>query len=316
MNDVLHEISKKISRANDIALYCHTKPDGDALGSMLALYAALKNAGKNVSAYCDSLVPEKYKFLPYSQDIDFPKKSVHELAISIDSSAIDRLGQCMKSFLSAKEQIAIDHHKSFERFASLCLVDKDASACAEIVFELLKYMKAIDDTVAKSLFCGIVTDTGCFSYSNATRRTHEIACKLLEYDFDPQEVIYKAYSSESTQKFNLKRKALAKAKLVDEQIAFIFFMKEDFEATGTTSDDTEGIVSELINVDSVKVAYALSQVGERNFKLSIRSKDPVDAADIAMQFGGGGHKFAAGCRVNGYLEDIAEKLTKLAKDRI
>lgn len=74
MNDVLHEISKKISRANDIALYCHTKPDGDALGSMLALYAALKNAGKNVSAYCDSLVPEKYKFLPYSQDIDFPKK--------------------------------------------------------------------------------------------------------------------------------------------------------------------------------------------------------------------------------------------------
>ena len=109
---------------------------------------------------------------------------------------------------------------------------------------------------------------------------------------------------------------MAKAKLVDEQIAFIFFMKEDFEATGTTSDDTEGIVSELINVDSVKVAYALSQVGERNFKLSIRSKDPVDAADIAMQFGGGGHKFAAGCRVNGYLEDIAEKLTKLSKDRI
>ena len=177
-------------------------------------------------------------------------------------------------------------------------------------------MKAIDDTVAKSLFCGIVTDTGCFSYSNVTRRTHEIACKLLEYDFDPQEVIYKAYSSESTQKFNLKRRALAKAKLVDEQIAFIFFMKEDFEVTGTTSDDTEGIVSELINVDSVKVAYALSQVGERNFKLSIRSKDPVDAADIAMQFGGGGHRLAAGCRVNGYLEDIVEKLTKLAKDRI
>lgn len=316
-NDILQEIAKRINRANDIALYCHTKPDGDALGSMLALYVALKNKGKNVVAYCDSTVPEKYQCLYKSEEITFPQKRVHELAIGIDSSSIDRLGQCMKSFLSAKAQIAIDHHKSFERFASLCYVDGNASACAEIVFELLKGMKAIDENVAKLLFCGIVTDSGCFSYSNVTKRTHEIACELLKYDFDASGTIYDVYRSISLDKFNLKRRALANVKFFENnQIAVMRFMADDFSATNTTCDDTEGIVSELIDVDRVKVAYALSQVGERNFKMSIRTKDHVDACDIAMTFGGGGHKNAAGCRVNGYLEDIEEKLVKLAKDRI
>ncbi len=317
MNDILQEISKRINRSDDIALYCHTKPDCDALGSMLALYVALKNKGKNVSAYCDSPVPDKYKTLFKSEDIAFPQKKVHDLAIGIDSSSIDRLGQCMKSFLSAKTQIVIDHHKSFERYASLCYVDDTASACAEIVFQLLKPMKAIDANVAKLLFCGIVTDSGCFSYSNTTKRTHEIACELLEYGFDASEAIYQVFRSVTSCKFDLKRRALAKAKFFeDRQIALICFTNEDFAATNTTCDDTEGIISELIDVDCVKVAYALSQVGDKNFKLSVRTKEPIDASDIAMTFGGGGHKCASGCRINGYLEDIEERLVKLAKDRI
>lgn len=314
---ILKEIENRIIRAKDIALYCHTKPDTDALGSMLALYVALKNMGKNAVVYCDSPVPDKYKCLFKSEDIVFPQKRAHELAISLDSSSIDRLGQCKKSFLSAKSQIAIDHHKSFEKFASICYVDDNASSCAEIVFELLRDLNAIDDKIAKLLFCGIVTDSGCFSYSNVTKRTHEIACELLAYDFDASGAIYDVYRSISFDKFNLKRRALAKAKFFeDNQIAIICFSTQDFDDTHTTSDDTEGIVSELIDIKDVKVAYAVSQVGERNFKMSIRTKDPVDASDIAMTFGGGGHKNAAGCRVNGYLEDIEEKLVKLAKDRI
>lgn len=317
MNDVLQEIEKKIHRAKDIAIYCHTKPDGDALGSALALYVALLRKGKDVCVYCDSPIQAKHKCLFKSEDISFPQKRVHELAISLDSSAIDRLGQCMKSFLSAKSQIAIDHHKTFERFAPLCYVDSSASACAEIVFELLKHMRAIDDDIAKLLFCGIVTDSGCFSFSNTTRKTHEIACELLDYKFDASSAIFDVYRSVSVQKFNLKRRVLQKAKFFENnQIAIICFSKEDFAATDTVCDDSEGIVTELMDVDSVKVAYSLSQVGDRNYKLSIRTNGDVDAWDIAMTFGGGGHKNAAGCRVNGYLEDIEERLLKLAKDRI
>lgn len=151
-NNSISEIAKQISHASDIAVYCHTNPDGDALGSMLALYVLLKNKGKTVVCYCDTPVPDKYKCMYASECVSFPEKRVHELAISVDCSDLDRLGQCMKSFLAAKSTIAIDHHASFRRFAALCYVDSSASACAEIVFELAKELKGIDDHVAELLF--------------------------------------------------------------------------------------------------------------------------------------------------------------------
>ena len=317
MADALGDILKSIEKANDIALYCHTNPDGDALGSMLALALAIKKKGKSVCAYCDMPVPEKYRSLYHSDMITFPEKGVHELAISVDCSSIDRLGQCMKSYLSAKKQIAIDHHITFERFAELCYVDGDAAACAEIIFELVKRMRALDKDIARLLFGAIVTDSGCFSFSNTTKRTHEIAAELYDYGFDAADAIYDVYKSTSLCRFKLKARVLEKALFFEnDSVAVVVFAKEDFEATSTSSEHTEGIINELIDIDSVKVAYALSQVGARNFKLSVRTKSPVNAAEIAGVFGGGGHFNAAGCRVNGYLEDIIEKIVKLATDRI
>lgn len=316
-NPILAEIEKQINRATDIALFCHTNPDCDALGSMLALYAALKKKGKNVSAYCDTPVPDRLKCLNSSEAVEFPQKRVHELAISLDCSDLDRLGQCMKSFLSAKKQIAIDHHVSFARFASLCMVDSDAGACAEIVYELLKNMKALDNDVAKLLFAAIVTDTGCFSQYNSTRRSMEIACELQKFDFNANKTIYDVYKSTSLSRFKLKNLALSRTKFFDDgRIALIYVSQNDLSDTGASVDDADGIIGNLLDVDTVKVAYSLLQVGERNFKLSIRTKEGVDAYDIANVFGGGGHKFAAGCRINGYFEDVVEKLVRIASDRL
>ncbi len=317
MADLMGDIIKKINRANDIALYCHTNPDGDALGSMLALYHALKQKGKQVSAYCDTPVPQKYQYLQGAACVSFPQKRIHELAISVDSSDLDRLGQCLKSFLSAKYQIAIDHHKSFARFADTCLVDASAAACAQIVYKLIKEMKLVDDVVAQLIFTGIVTDSGCFAFSSVTKETHQIACELMDYNFDKAQAIYDAYRSTTHNRFMLKSRVLSKAKFFSEnQIGLIVFSQKDFDETNTTTEHTEGIVSEIIDIDSVKVAYAISQVGDKNFKLSIRTKDCVDAQEIASLYGGGGHKNAAGCRINGYLEDIIERLVKIANDRI
>ncbi len=317
MADLMGDIIKKINRANDIALYCHTNPDGDALGSMLALFHALKKKGKDMVAYCDTPVPEKYQYLPGASEIQFPQKRTHELAISLDSSDLDRLGQCMKSYLSARYQIAIDHHKSFARFADLCLVDSSAAACAQIVYKLIKEMKLLDDKIAMLIFSGVVTDSGCFAFSSVTKETHQIACELMGYDFDKAQAIYDAYRKTTHNRFMLKTRVLSKAKFfADNQIGLIVFSNEDFNATNTSTEHTEGIVSELIDIDSVKVAYAISQVGDKNFKLSIRTKDVVDAAEIASLYGGGGHRNAAGCRINGYLEDIVERLVKIANDRI
>lgn len=317
MTDIFSEIVKKINRANDIAIYCHTNPDCDAISSMLALFHALKAKGKEVSVYCDTPVPKRLMCLKGSEFIVFPEKRVHEIGISVDCSELDRLGKCMKSFLSCKGQIAIDHHKSFSRFAPLCLVDSNSCSCTEVIYLLLKSMKAIDKTVAELLFCGIVTDGSCFSSSNVTKCTHEITCDLLSYDFDSSSAIYNVFKSSSIERFNLKNRVLPKAKFFEDgSIAIITFDLADYEATNSTSTDSEGLINEIIDIEGVKVAYALSQVRERNYKLSIRTKGDIDASEIASIFGGGGHKNASGCRVNGYFEDIIERLVKIATDRI
>lgn len=316
-NPILAEIEKQINRASDIALFSHTNPDCDTLASMLALATVLKEKGKEVTCYCDCVVPERLKCLKGSQNVIFPQKRVHELAISLDSSDLDRLGQSMKCFLSAKKQIAIDHHKSFKRFASLCYVNDEASACAEIVYEIVKDFKALDKDVAQLLFSGIVTDTGCFAYSNVTARTHEIAKELMGFGFDAEKTIFDIFRCKSQACFKLENRVLAKTKFyADGQISLATVFSEDLSASGATIDDTLGIIGELTAIEGIKVAYALLQVGERNFKLSIRTKGDIDACEIAMTFGGGGHKNASGCRVNGYYEDIVEKLLKLANDRI
>lgn len=317
MSDLISEIARKISHASDIAIYCHTNPDGDAIGSMLALFHALKAKGKEVHAYCDTPIPQKFVCMKGAQNVTFPEKRNHELAISVDCSALDRLGKCMKSFLSCKSQIAIDHHKTFSRFAPLCLVDSSACSCTEILYPLLKSMRAIDNTVAELLFCGIVTDGACFSIPSVTKHTHEVACELLEYDFNASKAIYDVYRSTSFGRFDLKNRVLPKTKFFeDRSIAIATFNLSDYEATNSDSTDSDGIVNDLINIDCVKVAYALSEVREHSYKLSIRTKRDIDASEIASIFGGGGHKNASGSRVNGFYEDIIERLVKIARDRI
>jgi len=312
------EIGKKISKAKDIALYCHTNPDGDALGSLLALYTMLKAKGKDVYAFCDTEIVDKYKFMRNIEFVSFPDKRTHELGLSVDCSDIDRLGQCLKSFVSCKTTIAIDHHKSFQNFADISYIERETSSCSEIVYLLSKENKWLTKESAELLFTGMVTDTGCFAFDSVTSRTYKIASEILElYKINHADIIYKAYRSTSFDRYNLKIKGLSTAKFYnDNQVAIVVFTNKLFEETNTSINETEGIIAELINIDRIKVAYAISEVNPRNYKLSIRTKEGIDASEIAAQFGGGGHKAAAGCRVNGYLEDIMEKLIKLANDRI
>ncbi|MDE7372890.1 MAG: hypothetical protein K2N18_02395, partial [Clostridia bacterium] len=142
-------------------------------------------------------------------------------------------------------------------------------------------------------------------------------CELLDYDINGSDIIFDVFRSTEKNKLQLKCKVLGGARYFENNsIAIIVFTKEDFEATNTSTSDTEGIIAELIAIRDVQVAYALAEVGTRSYKLSIRTKATVDASDIAMTMGGGGHYAAAGCRINGYLEDVIEKIVKLAKDRL
>jgi len=284
---------------------------------MLALYVALKKIGKEVDAFCDTELGLKFKSYPYKEVIQYPKKQVYDLSIALDCSDLDRLGLCMKSFLSNKSTIAIDHHGTHKKFADITFVDPNAAANCQNIYYLLKDMKLIDDTIARLIFTGLVTDSGCFSFSNTTKETFQIACELLDFGFDMEDTVYTAYKQTYMNKFLLENRVLSKAKFYNEnQVAFIIFTEKDFNETNTSINETEGIISVLLNIDTVKIAYAISEANNKNYKVSVRTKEPIDAGDIALYFGGGGHKRASGFRINGYLEDIIERLLKMANDRL
>lgn len=224
---------------------------------MLALYVLLKNKGKDVVCYCDTPVPDKYKCMYMSDCITFSEKRVHELAVSVDSGDLDRLGQCMKSFLAAKSTIAIDHHASFRRFAGLCYVDSSASACAEIVFDLAKELKGIDDHVAELLFSGIVTDSCCFTLPNTTKRTHEIACELMSYNFDAQKTICDVFRSSSLPHFKLKAIAMSKAQFFnDNRIGVIAITLQDFEKPPHHSLTAKALSTNFLTSTAFKSLFA------------------------------------------------------------
>lgn len=315
--DKLNAISKALLKADTISLYCHINPDGDTLACALALYTALTSKGKSVDVYCDGAVPEKYTVLYNSAAVKLPSKGVHDLAVAVDCDDLDRLGGGMKSFLSAKQQIAIDHHRTHEKFADISLVVPEAAACSEIIYAVLDNMKLLDEKTAGLLFAGIVTDSGCFQFSSTTPRTHEIARELMAYNFDSAQIIYDVFKRQTPQVFALKNRVLNKCKFKEDgKIAIITFRAEDFAETGTSTSDTEGIIVSAIDVSTVEVAFAISEAGDKSWRISVRTKAKVDASDLAREFGGGGHARAAGCRLNGYYEDVLDRLLKAAKDRI
>ncbi|HKL94483.1 MAG TPA: DHH family phosphoesterase [Clostridia bacterium] len=317
--DKFDKFKRAIDASNSIAIFCHMNPDGDTLGTGLAMFFALKKANKAVRIFCEDVVPKRLQSLSGAEHIEKYSAGLKDfdLGIAIDCSDIARIGSGAKYFLKISSTIVIDHHKTHENFAKLTIIDSGASATAEIVFHIFEYCGYLDENIAQLLFSALVSDNGCFSYSSTTAYSHEIALKLYSYKFDQSNAIYNIWKKKSLEVFNLSSRVLSKCRFFyDNKVAILTFNKEDFATTGTTQSDTEGIISNVIDIDTVEVAFAISEVGEFYYKVSIRTKNLVDASDCASVFGGGGHLHAAGCRVNGRYEDIIERLVKVATDRL
>ncbi len=313
------KISNDINIASNIAIFCHINPDGDTIGSGLALYKFLKKLNKNVAIFVDDTLKEKLSFLPNYDKINNEKLNSVDLSIAVDVSDEDRLGvRLIKKYYKAKNTICIDHHKTNTNFANNTLYEP-ASATCEIIYKLLSFIdeSLIDTDIAYCLTSGIITDSGGFHFNSTTPETHEIIGKMYDYDFSISDLIYKLIREEKENVFRLKNRVLSKTLFdSDSRIAIITFTKEDFDATGTSSENTEGIITNLINIDSVQFAVSITEDRDKSYRVSFRTKAPYDSADCAMAFGGGGHKFAAGCRINGYYYDVLERVLKVCRDRL
>lgn len=310
----LDDIKDAIDKANSIGIFAHEKPDGDAIGSSLAFYIAMKNLGKDAHVIIPNF-PNDYKFLPCYKEAEI-KTNVdkYDLAVALDCGDINRLDDPDEIFLKAKNRINIDHHLSNGMFGDLNYVDPVSPACSQILTGIFKYFKyQIDKDMATCLITGIITDTGGFKYDGVTSETFEIASEFLSLGVNISKVYKESMGRISKEKFEVRKLAADRVIFLENgKIAYTYITKEDMDNVHVDQNDLDGIVENGRDIDGVEISIFLYET-EKGFKASLRSNDYVNVADICLLFNGGGHIKAAGCTLPYSLEESKERILTAAK---
>ena len=309
----LDQILEEINQANSIVILTHENPDGDAMGSSLALYQALKNYGKDV----DLVIPEHsrtFDFLPAIDEIKVEGREQYDLAIALDCATIKMLNGFSTYFEEAKMRISIDHHSTNSMFADLNFVNPEAPACAQILIVVLNYFKMeITREIGTCILAGIITDTGGFQYSGVNAETFEFVSWLLEKGVNVSTVYRKVLQTKTRSSFELARIASNRLEFFyDGRVTFTYITKENEEEVHAEIGDHEGIVETGRAIEGVEVSIFVRET-EKGCKVSTRSNDYVDVSDMCLLFGGGGHQRAAGCLMQGSIEEVKEKLLNRVK---
>jgi len=281
-----------------ILIASHESPDADTLGSALALYLFLKKKGKRVSVGCKDKVPHFIDFLPHVEEvIKLPTQEVYDLAIVVDASGFYRIDAEVKAVKRAR----IDHHIGGEFYGEWDYIDYSEPATASIIYKLLKSWDkdCIDQEIAQCLYSGLATDTSFFRYSNTTAEVFEMAKELVQLGADPYKTYVMFSERESLNKMKLISKVLETLTCYEDGlVAGIIVLDKFFKETGTEYSDSEGLVNYPRSIEGVEVAFSLIEKPDEGvFKVSLRSKGKVDVAKIAERLGGGGHKYASGCKI-------------------
>lgn len=309
-------IIKLIKKSRTIAVISHISPDGDTVGSAIALFEALKMYGKEPYIFSDDDIPEKLNVIGDIAQYNSARLDAYDLAISVDTASYERMGGARSEYEKAKQTAVIDHHISNTRYGNVNIV-QEAASTTEIMTDLIAEFTEINDVIARALYAGLVTDTGCFQYSSVTPNTFRVAGILKQYDIKAHILTEQLMSIVDKRVFDLRNRVLAKAGFYnDGRIAIAEITAEDFKATNTTSADTDGIVNMLRAVNGVAIGVVMTEHVAGVYKLSIRTNDDVNANYIAMQFGGGGHMRASGCRIAGALEEVRERVLKACADEL
>ena len=299
------------------AIVGHVSPDGDAVGSVTALYGYVRKNFPwiDVELYIER-PKESLMFLPGLADafFDTPEDSVRDLFVSCDVSSTDRFGVAGNLFPLAKKTFCVDHHISNPLFADINVVDAEASSCAEVLYALMD-PAGIDLDIATSLYTGIVHDTGVFQYSNTRGETLRIAADLLERGVPASRIIDESFNQRTMRQSRILGKVLQESMLyMDGKVIVGSVTLGDMSAFEVSKKDLDGIVSELRLVKGVLAAVFFYETEPSVFKVSLRSNGNLDVSRAAGTFGGGGHIKAAGCTIEGRLPDVRDQLLdELAK---
>jgi len=303
-----------IAAHDDFLVISHVNPDGDAIGSTLAMAGILKALKKTYWLANPDPLPAKYNVLPWASELlsaeDEAVRGPFNTVLALDAADLQRLDPLSERFAPDAAILNIDHHPTNTRYGTMQLIVPEAAATAQIVYYLAHALNVnIDESLATCLYTGIMTDTGGFRYSNTNPEVMRIAAELLAAGVNPSRLAEQFLERMSMPQLKLLQRALSRLQWdLDGRIAWTYVTEEDFQETGAADSDVDGLVQYPLRVEGVQIGMLFRQIGPERCKVSFRSREPVDVARLAVQFGGGGHARAAGCTVSGNLTQVMEQV--------
>lgn len=314
----LDNIVEEIKNAKNILILTHQNPDGDAVGSSMALYNALKRMEKDVDVVIPAY-PKVFNFLP---NIDKVKKEVgsekYDLVIVLDCGDIKRINGFEKNFEEAKCKIAIDHHSVNTMFADYNFINPTAPACAQILITVLEALNVeIDNEIGTCILTGILTDTGGFKYPSTSVETFEFTAELLRRGINVSEIYQKVLQKTTMASFKLRKIAINRLELLENnQIAITYITEQDLKEVEAMEGDCDGIVDIGRDIEGVEVSIFLKEIEKEHYKISLRSNNYVNVSDICLLFNGGGHVRASGGSITGTIESVKSRIIEECKKHL
>ncbi|RJX24357.1 MAG: bifunctional oligoribonuclease/PAP phosphatase NrnA [Dethiobacter sp.] len=303
-----------LDKYDNITILTHIRPDGDAIGSSLALGIALQQRGKKAKMLCSDKIPSKYSFLPGIEEFQdlFPEEEEGSLAFILDCSDLDRLGWMKEKVLKFEKIINIDHHITNDKFGDVNWVDSSAASTGELVFQLLQENNLeINYEISLNLYVAISSDTGSFKYENTTPQTMRIAGALLEKGINPSIVSQKLFDEYPLSTILLLRDSLATLEFDPSgKIAWMNVQEEMLRKYDAKPAELDGFVNYLKNIEEVEVGVLFYHTDNEETKVGFRSKN-IDVASIAQTFGGGGHPRASGCTVSDKPQEVVKRVLEV-----
>jgi len=310
-NDPIPRIARKLRSSRSIVITSHLRPDGDSICTGLALARMLENLGKRVQMINHDPTPFPFSDLPAVGRIAVGQvpPGAFDLAILLECANVGRSGQ---ENLDGYFKINIDHHQSYDTYADINWIDPSASAVGEMAFTLAERLKLpVTPEIAGHLYCAIVSDTGCFQFSNTTARSFDVSHKLVNLGANPIKTTEFLFKTNTPQKIRLLGQVLSTLRLNGRgNIATITMFKKTLDDLNLREIDTEDITTQARSIKGVEVVLFFKEMSKDKFRVSVRSKDEANAAAVAEHFGGGGHVHAAGFTAIGPYDSLIEEIPK------
>lgn len=311
---MLESAAKTLLSKDKILILTHRSPDGDTIGSGYALAMALRKLGKSVKVDCTDPFPEKYSyFTDKLEKLEFDE----EFVVSVDIADTKLLGEKLSDYAD-KIDLCIDHHGSNTKYAKEYYVEASAAAAAQVIAKLIRFMNVeFDKDIANAIYTGITTDTGCFRYTNVTAETHRIAADMIDCGAESGMINRLMFETKSRSRLEIERRVMDSIQFyLDGRCAIAYATIDMMKESGAVDNDMEGVSSLPRQIEGVMAGITLREKNNGKFKVSVRTTDELDASAICANFGGGGHKAAAGCMITGTLNEAIEQIIEVVRQAL